>query len=142
MRVALTILLFITSIHCYADDVLDELARRSGLPKNELQDYLANCDNSQTSMNLCAYRDFVSEDMSMKATLDETLQALPTSCQPALKKKQSSWERKRKRFCEADADKQAKGGSMRPMALALCLSSFTHARTTEIKKISDCPQVR
>ena len=39
-------------MNCFADEVLDELAKRSGLPKNELQDYLAKAARSNKLCNL------------------------------------------------------------------------------------------
>jgi uncharacterized protein YecT (DUF1311 family) len=142
VRTWLAILCFLSCSSSRADAVFDELANRSKLPKEELQELLKNCDASQASMDFCAYRDFVKEDLAMDSVLKEKLQSLPKTCQQKLQKKQDGWVRKRDRTCNKDADDQAKGGSMRPTVFAMCLSSMTNIRAVDLKKISGCSSVR
>lgn len=104
-----------------AGDVLTELSRRSNLPEADLQQSLANCDADQMSTNLCAYRDQVAADLTLKHVIaDKQAQRAD-----AINEKIAKWEKKRDAACAKSAAREFGEGSMKPTAQAICVTAET-----------------
>jgi uncharacterized protein YecT (DUF1311 family) len=91
---------------------------------SELEQLLSNCDATQLSMNICAFRDFVEADMKLKAILS----GLHGQCAESVRREQKLWEQDRDAACNKEADDEAEGGSMRPMVFSSCREKSTTER--------------
>ncbi len=131
---AIVSFLFLTST-AQADLVLAELSARSRIPVVELTQLLSNCEETQSSMNFCAFRDFVEKDM----LLDATLSGLSGVCAHQARNEQSAWESSRDATCNKEADDAAEGGSMRPMVYSTCRTQVTAKRIDTL--IAECRAV-
>ena len=107
-----------------AGEVLTELARRSNLPEADLRQSLANCDANQTNINLCAYRDQVAADLTLKhAIADKEAQRHQRT--DAINAKIAKWEKSRDASCAKYAEREFGDGSMKPTAQAMCVAAET-----------------
>lgn len=104
--------------------VLLELSHRSGLPEDELNKLLANCDMDQQSMYFCAWRDQVIADRTLKRAMTNKEDKIP-ACKAAIESKIASWEQSRDKSCEKSAKKEWGNGSMKPTAQIKCVASET-----------------
>jgi Lysozyme inhibitor LprI len=104
-----------------AGDVVTELSHRSNLPEADLQQSLANCDANQMNTNLCAYRDQVAADLTLK----HVIAGKQTQHADAINEKIAKWEKKRDAACAKSAAREFGEGSMKPTALATCVAAET-----------------
>ena len=133
MRYMALAILSLCSTATLADTVVDELSERSQIPVSELISLLSDCDKTQLSMNICAYRDFIAADLQ----LEEQLAALPASCAGSVHDQQSDWEQARDASCNQAADDEALGGSMRPMIFSFCRTQATAERMDAIAALCE-----
>ena len=56
-------------------------------------------------------------------------------------RRQAAWEAKRDRACDHSADREAKGGTMRPMVFSSCRAAATEARTKQLQRIERCADI-
>lgn len=117
--------------------ILTELSQRSGLPIDNLQDLLADCDADQQSMYFCAYSDQVVADLKLQHTLSLKQQQLP-QCQTKLLDQVESWENKRDQSCAQSAAKEWGDGSMKPTAELVCSVAETNRFNKQLEKENDC----
>lgn len=117
--------------------ILTELSQRSGLPIDNLQDLLADCDADQQSMYFCTYSDQVVADLKLQHTLSLKQQQLP-HCQTELLDQVESWENKRDQSCAQSAAKEWGDGSMKPTAELICSVSATNHFNEQLKRIDSC----
>ncbi|WP_052135311.1 lysozyme inhibitor LprI family protein [Collimonas arenae] len=96
-------------------DVLVELSHRSNLPEADLKQSLANCDANQTNTNLCAYRDQVAADLTLKHAVAE-------------------WEKARDAGCAKSAEREYGGGSLKPTAQAMCVTAETKKMIQRVER--------
>lgn len=117
--------------------VVEELSARSRIPTSELQSLLDDCERTQRSMNICAFRTFVTSDLELDATLDAKQQVAPPHCRAEMDRAHAAWQTERDRACneETEADE---GGSMRPMLISSCRTAATRARITFVKDMDPC----
>jgi len=120
--------------------VMEELSKRSRIPTLELKQLLENCDRTQLSMNICAFRDFVATDLELDAALEAKHESVPQQCHAEIDRTQAAWETERDRACneETEADE---GGSMRPMLISACKTTATRERLLRVKAIRSCSEV-
>ena len=120
--------------------VVEELSRRSRIPTSELKQLLTNCDHTQLSMNICAFRDFVATDLELDAALEAKRESVVRQCRADIDRTQAAWETERDRDCnkETEADE---GGSMRPMLISACKTTATRERLLRVKAIRSCSEV-
>lgn len=128
--------LALLSTSVLADSVVEELSARSRIPIAELEQLLSNCDATQLSMNICAFRDFVETDMKLK----ETLSGLRGRCAERARSEQSSWKQETDAACNKLADDEAEGGSMRPMVFSSCRAEATAERIKALAARCGAPQ--
>lgn len=119
-------------------EVLAELAKRSRISQSELTELLGDCSKHQLAMNICAFRSFVEADLEMGRALEKAIQSLPTACRVSLQSKQKSWEKRRDRKCNREADEEAAGGSMRPSVFSSCRAISTEQRTQVLRTVKSC----
>jgi uncharacterized protein YecT (DUF1311 family) len=140
-RVFLVLLFFSISVFASGSDmkapdaatIMADLSQRTGIPEDILAASLSNCDANQLNMNLCAQRDFVSADLSLKQLLRDKSDLYPT-CMSSLQNRIARFEENRARGCGRSAKKNYNNGSMQPMAQSLCATNETKKM---IKKLND-----
>jgi len=120
------------------DEVTSELQRRSNIPVKELNELLKDCQNTQLSMNICSFRNFIKTDLEVKRIRREKLKSLPGSCRAKFLKQEDDWEQSRDKLCNKEADEEAEGGSMRPMIFTSCQAAVTEKRILKLKAITGC----
>ena len=87
---------------------------------------------SQTEMNICWSKEYKAADAQMNVAYREFMAKLNSEETAQLKTAQLAWLKFRDANCEFVAD-QYKGGSIRPMIVAMCLADVTSTRTSELK---------
>src|SRR5690349_4989297 len=87
---------------------------------------------SQAEMNMCWGKEYKAADAKLNKTYQDFISKLEESEKVQLKNAQLAWLKYRDANCEFVAD-QYKGGTMRPMILAICLADVTNARVNELK---------
>jgi len=87
---------------------------------------------SQAEMNMCWGKEYKAADAKLNKTYQDFMSKLEESEKVQLKNAQLAWLKYRDANCEFVAD-QYKGGTMRPMILAICLADVTNARVNELK---------
>ena len=110
------------------DPVIVELARRSRVPAEALRGIVANCTLNQRNMNLCAFRDLVDVEQKLAWHVAHLSERLTVDERHALDLEQAAWAKDAEVRCNAEADDEAEGGSMRPMVFSGCLARETQAR--------------
>jgi len=120
--------------------VVEELSRRSRIPTSELKELLANCDRTQVSMNICAFRDFVATDLELDAALEAKRKSMPRQCQAEMDRTQAAWETERDRACDEETEAD-EGGSMRPMLISSCKTTAARERIPRVKSMRSCSEV-
>jgi uncharacterized protein YecT (DUF1311 family) len=113
-------------------DVVNELAKRSGLPVTRLDSLLANCDANQTSMYFCAWRDLIAADHNLETASDQRASSSP-ACKKAVDRRLHGWTKKRDAICAKTAEEEYGGGSLEQTAQTQCAVSTTQDM---IKKIA------
>ena len=93
------------------------------------------CPNaqSQAEMTICWGNEYKAADTTLNQVYRHLVTMLDEEQKAQLKLAQTAWLKYRDSNCEFVAD-QYKGGSMRPMVAAICLTDMTINRTTELKK--------
>ena len=119
------------------DKVTAELSRRTGIPEAELFSYLSDCDASQQSMNLCAFRDFVAADLALQDQVSAKIAKYP-NCKTVLENKTARFEKDRDAGCEQSASKEYGNASMKPLAQAQCATFETKKMNKAISKFHGC----
>ena len=87
---------------------------------------------SQADMNICWGNEYKKADAGLNKTYQELASMLDEEQKTQLKTAETAWIKYRDTNCEFVAD-QYKGGSIRPMILAICFADVTSSRTTELK---------
>ncbi|KVE45480.1 lysozyme inhibitor LprI family protein [Burkholderia sp. BDU5] len=129
-------LLMMVSAAAFADQTpADEISARSGLPANEVNALLSNCDSSQTSMNFCAWRDQIVAERELQQVVDRQISEHPER-KAALEAKIAKWKKARDASCEKSARKEWGDGSMRPAAQAICATAVTKKMTKKLSAIA------
>jgi len=126
------------SVPVFGDEVTSELQRRSNIPIKELNELLKDCQNTQLSMNICSFRNFIKTDLEIKKIRKEKLKSLPESCRDKFLKQEDDWEQSRDELCNKEADEEAEGGSMRPMIFTSCQAVATEKRILKLKAVTGC----
>lgn len=109
----------------------DEISARSGLPASEVTALLNNCDESQTSMNFCAWRDQIVAERELQQVVDKQVAEHPER-KIGLEAKVAKWKKARDMSCEKSARKEWGDGSMRPAAQAICATAATKRMTKRL----------
>lgn len=120
-----------------SQEVLAALAKRSGLPEDELRGLLSRCEESQSAMNICAHRDVVVADLTLKHAVAAKVRQLPT-CKESLEARIARWEAARDRGCKRGAVKDYGAGSLEPTAESMCLVHETVQMTKRVERQRDC----
>ncbi|KIX45693.1 hypothetical protein SY87_16065 [Burkholderia pseudomallei] len=129
-------LLMMVSAAAFADQSpADEISARSGLPANEVNALLSNCDSSQTSMNFCAWRDQIVAERELQQVVDRQISEHPER-KAALEAKIAKWKKARDASCEKSARKEWGDGSMRPAAQAICATAVTKKMMKKLAAIA------
>jgi uncharacterized protein YecT (DUF1311 family) len=87
---------------------------------------------SQADMNDCWGKQYKAADVTLNQVYRQLVALLDEEEKAQLKEVQMAWLKYRDTNCEFVADSY-KGGSMRPMAHAICLAEVTGTRTTELR---------
>jgi uncharacterized protein YecT (DUF1311 family) len=87
---------------------------------------------SQGEMNICWGKEYKAADAQLNVAYRDFTAKLSAEEAAQLKAAQLAWIKFRDANCEFVAD-QYKGGSIRPMIVAMCLADVTTARTSELK---------
>ena len=92
------------------------------------------CEDAQTQadMNICFGNEYKKADAALNKTYQQLVAMLEDEEKVQLKNVENAWLKYRDANCEFVGD-QYKGGSMRPMIVAICLADVTNNRTTELK---------
>ena len=92
------------------------------------------CEDAQTQadMNICFGNEYKKADAALNKTYQQLVAMLDDEEKVQLKNVENAWLKYRDANCEFVGD-QYKGGSMRPMIVAICLADVTNNRTTELK---------
>ena len=119
-------------------------------------DYYATCNQEkadhgiQSEMNICAHADYRAADREMNAQWQKTAAqmkqadktATPDDGRPgyfaALLAGQRAWLAFRDAHCVSEGY-WARGGSMQPMLVSLCLEKLTKDRTQQLRQLADYP---
>ena len=126
----------------------------SDAPAFAQDDPQVDCANAQTQMEMtfCANEDYGVADTELNVAYKATMAAMKTKdkelgeIEPdyvgaveALKTAQRAWIAYRDGQCEL-AGFEARGGTMEPMLVALCLADLTRKRTAELKAVTEGPE--
>jgi uncharacterized protein YecT (DUF1311 family) len=100
-----------------------------------------DCNNQkdQTTMTQCAGLDYEAADKELNVVWKELTKPAPDAdpeFSAAVLKAQRAWIAYRDGQCEV-AGFEARGGSMEPMIVGLCLAEMTRARTKELQRLVD-----
>ena len=87
---------------------------------------------SQADMNDCWGREYKAADATLNQVYQQLVSKLDVQEKAQLKEVESAWLRYRDANCEFVAD-QYKGGTIRPMTHAICLTDMTKNRTAELR---------
>ena len=87
---------------------------------------------TQTDMNICWGNEYKKADAALNKTYQQLVAMLGDEEKVQLKNVETAWLKYRDANCEFVGD-QYKGGSIRPMIVAICLADVTNNRTTELK---------
>lgn len=109
-----------------------------------------NCDDpqDQSTMNMCAHRDFQRADAELNAQWRLTVAALREADKGVDRKydrqplhydtllaAQRAWLIYRDKHCEGESF-EARGGSMQPMLASGCKAQLTRARTKQLRELA------
>lgn len=131
-RVLLLTLLWAVAVRASPPEPSEEIAKRSGLPLDEVSALLSDCDASQTSMNFCAWRDLIVAEQELQRVVAEKHAASP-ACKYVSEADIARWKKTRDRACQKSAQKEWGSGSMEPTAHAVCATAETTRMTAEIR---------
>mgnify|MGYP000218028256 CR=1 FL=1 len=120
-----------------SEEVLAVLAHRSGLAEDALRGLLSNCDASQSAMNICAYRDAVAADLVLQHAIANKAEQLP-ACKDRLEARIARWAAERDRACKRSAAKAYGGGSLEPMAMAMCVQHENERMAKKVERQRSC----
>jgi len=87
---------------------------------------------SQAEMTICAGNEYKKADAQLNKTYQELAAMLEDEDKAELKTAETAWIKYRDAHCQFASD-QYRGGSIRPMIEAICLTDVTNNRTTELK---------
>src|SRR5215471_17569529 len=87
---------------------------------------------SQAEMTICAGNEYKKADAQLNKTYQELVAMLDDEDKAELKTAETAWIKYRDAHCQFASD-QYRGGSIRPMIEAICLTDVTTNRTTELK---------
>src|SRR2546428_9968686 len=87
---------------------------------------------SQAEMNDCWGREYRAADTVLNQVYRQLVSMLDDEEKSQLKEAEAAWLKYRDANCDFVAD-QYKGGTMRPMAYAICLGEMTRNRTAELR---------
>ncbi|MGQ3055560.1 MAG: lysozyme inhibitor LprI family protein [Roseateles sp.] len=119
------------------EEVLAALAHRSGLAEEALRGLLSHCDASQSAMNICAYRDAVAADLVLQHAIANKAEQLP-ACKDRLEARIARWAAERDRACKRSAAKAYGGGSLEPMAMAMCVQHENERMAKKVERQRSC----
>lgn len=117
--------------------VVEELSARSRIPASELQSLLDDCERTQLSMNICAFRDFVASDLELDAVFKARRGSATTQCRAEMDRVHAVWEAEREKACKEETEAE-EGGSMRPMLISACKTEATRARIVSVQEMDPC----
>ena len=107
------------------------LANPSSVQKESKSDPCSNV-SSQSEMTICWRKEYQAADTRLHQVYRQLVSMLGEEEKLELKKAQTAWLKYRDANCDFEGN-QYKGGSMRPMIYAICLTDMTESRTTELK---------
>jgi uncharacterized protein YecT (DUF1311 family) len=87
------------------------------------------------------FYEFVKADLNLRTVVQERMATLGPSCAATLVHRQAKWESRRDRTCNLSADREAKGGSMRPMAFSSCRAGATEGRAKRLERVARCEDI-
>lgn len=117
----------------FADEVIKALSKRSQISVEEINGYLSDCDRTQLSMNICAFRDAIAAEFELDAVVAQRAETLTSpEARDNLSIEMEDWRQSIEEACHEQADAEAEGGSMRPMVYSGCITEATELRMTEI----------
>ena len=87
---------------------------------------------SQGAMNVAAQREFAAADKRLNATYEKFIAALDEKGKTKLRAAERAWIAYR----DAEADAEARGGSMEPMSYNNSCTALTEARIKHLKDIA------
>jgi len=92
------------------------------------------CADAQTQadMNICWGKEYKAADATLNQVYAQLMRKLDEADKTQLKQVETAWLKYRDANCEFVGD-QYKGGSMRPMIVAMCLADTTRNRTVELR---------
>ena len=92
------------------------------------------CADAQTQagMNICWGKEYKAADATLNQVYGQLMRKLDEAEKTQLKQVEAAWLKYRDANCEFVGD-QYKGGSMRPMIVAMCLADTTRNRTVELR---------
>jgi len=92
------------------------------------------CADAQTQadMNICWGKEYKAADATLNQVYGQLMRKLEEADKTQLKQVEAAWLKYRDANCDFVGD-QYKGGSMRPMIVAMCLADTTRNRTVELR---------
>ena len=117
-----------------------EVARRSGVPAEQINQMLATCDAtdvSQTALNFCAWRDLVLSENRLKA-LAAKARTTSQSCYKATNNRLKREMGQIDRLCLKEAADEYGGGSAEGYARMTCAAASQNALATKLSTAKFC----
>src|ERR1700750_2257162 len=102
--------------------------------KTQKQRQVQPCEGngSQAEANDCAYREYKAADAELNRVYGQLAGVLDAEDKASLKESELAWIKYRDSTCTFESS-QYKGGTMRGMIEAFCLTRVTKARTADLK---------
>ncbi|HEX5487466.1 MAG TPA: lysozyme inhibitor LprI family protein, partial [Limnobacter sp.] len=126
----------------YASDAsLQELSIRSGLSRDQLQEFVSACDSNQLSMYFCAWNSEIASEQELNQVVTDKLRNRP-KCQSAVTALSKQWLSAESKRCEKASKQEWGDGSMQPTAHATCLDSAVREIVAALKNQNNCKQIQ
>jgi uncharacterized protein YecT (DUF1311 family) len=140
-RVPLMALLFCGGGAIAADSAALEIARRTGLSATEIQQKLANCDESPTNLSLCAEHRFIKADIVLAQVYRELAGRREERSAGSLRRAQTVWIALRDKNCEYESS-DLDGGTLRAAVSLNCKRRMTEDRIEWVREMLSCTSIR
>jgi hypothetical protein len=136
-RIFFLLLLGCVALNAHAQGEAGEIAQQSGLPASEVGAMFGHCDQNQTSINICAWRDRIVAERQLQRAV-ATKGTMNSGCPQPMNTRIEAWKAERDQNCARKAQKKYGGGTMQSTAQTMCETAATKRMTGRVNA-GKCP---